>query len=158
MSMTLRSEAFDPGQPIPKKYTGEGRDLSPPLRWTGAPAETQQFVLICDDPDAPRPEPWVHWVIYKIAPVFDSLGEGVANSPQPPSPAGAIQGPNSGRRIGYMGPMPPRGHGVHHYHFRLYALDDDLDLSRDLGKDALLEAIEGHVLAETELIGTYERK
>jgi len=158
MALTLTSEAFGAGQPIPKKYTGEGANVSPALHWTGAPVETQEFVLICDDPDAPRPQPWVHWVLYKIHSGTDNLPEGIELSPQPAIPTGARQGMNDFGQSGYGGPMPPKGHGVHHYHFTLYALDRELDLRSGLKKQDVLEAIEGHILAEGKLIGTYERK
>ena len=158
MNITVTSKAFAPGQAIPREYTGEGDDISPPLRWTGAPSETQELVLICDDPDAPRPEPWVHWVIYGIPLGVDALPAGVDPSPSPPIPSGAKQGVNSWEKVGYGGPLPPRGHGAHHYHFKLYALDTELDLAAGLSKESVLEAIAGHVLAEGELIGTYERK
>lgn len=159
--LILRSSAFADGQPIPKRHTGEGQDLSPALAWDGAPAGTQQFALICDDPDAPTPQPWVHWVIYAIGGDVRSLPEGVLAQPQLDAPPGALQGANSwrsGRTIGYRGPMPPPGHGVHHYHFKLYALDSPLTLAPGTPKEALLKAMQGHVLAEAELIGTYERQ
>ncbi len=158
MSIVLTSQAFADGQPIPVKYTGEGDDISPPLHWDGAPAETEEFVLICDDPDAPREEPWVHWVIYKIHANIDSLPEGVKPSPRPPVPAGMLQGLNSWPKVGYGGPMPPKGHGPHRYFFKIYALDTELDIEPELTKEALLEAMQGHIIAEGQLMGTYERK
>ena len=158
MKIHLSSVAFVDGQPIPTRYTGEGDDFSPPLRWLGAPVRTQQYVLICDDPDAPRDEPWVHWVIYNIPPTEDSLPAGVERTARPSIPAGARQGVNSSGQVGYWGPMPPVGHGTHHYHFRLYALDTELDLAAGLNKEAVLGAIAGHVIGEGELVGTYERK
>ncbi|HEX5472213.1 MAG TPA: YbhB/YbcL family Raf kinase inhibitor-like protein [Lacipirellulaceae bacterium] len=162
MKMTLTSTAFKPGAAIPRKYTGEGDDISPPLAWADAPAGTTSFALICDDPDAPSPEPWVHWVIYGIPAETHALPEGVkSNEPALTSPTTAKQGKNSfgsGATIGFRGPMPPPGHGVHHYHFKLYALDTRLDLPPGSTKQQLLNAMKGHVLAEAELIGTYERK
>ena len=157
MTMTITSEAFAAGEAIPRKYTGEGENVSPPLRWSGAPAETKEFVLICDDPDAPG-RTWVHWVIYKIPAGFDSLEQGVEASPRPSRPAGALQGTNDSGKVGYGGPMPPAGHGPHRYYFKLYALDAERNLQPGLDKSAVLEAIEGHVLARGELMGTYERK
>jgi Raf kinase inhibitor-like YbhB/YbcL family protein len=160
MSMTLTSPAFQHGQRIPKKYTGEGADVSPPLAWDHVPEGVQAFALICDDPDAPTKEPWVHWLIYDIPAESRSLPEGVATDAELNQPAGARQGKNSwtsGQTIGYRGPMPPPGHGVHHYHFRLHALDAPLKLAAGADKHVLLQAMKGHVLAEALLTGTYER-
>lgn len=158
MSIIVNSGAFAAGQPIPTKYSGEGQDISPPLSWSGVPAETKEIVLICDDPDAPTPQPWVHWVIYKIPGDVTALEENVAKSPQPAVPAGTLQGRNSSGKVGYGGPMPPVGHGMHHYYFKVYALDAPLDLPAGQDKAAVLAAMKGHILAEGELIGTYERK
>ena len=159
MTITITSGAFQAGQPIPKLYTGDGKDLSPPLAWTGVPAGAKELALICDDPDAPTKEPWVHWVIYKIPAETKSLEEGVPRKPRVANPAGAFQGENSfeSDNIGYRGPAPPKGHGVHHYHFKLYALAKTLDLEPPLDRKSLLAAIDGHILAQGEIIGTYER-
>lgn len=157
MTLTVTSSAFAAGETIPRKYTGDGEDVSPPLAFSGLPDGTQSIALICDDPDAPTPQPWVHWVIYNIPGDVASLDEGVPNDEQLDKPRGACQGTNSWGTIGYGGPAPPRGHGVHHYHFRVYALDADLSLNPGLEKAALLKAISGHVLAEGELVGTYSR-
>jgi Raf kinase inhibitor-like YbhB/YbcL family protein len=161
MTITLKSTAFAHNQPIPKKYTGDGDDVSPPLTWDNVPQGTQELALICDDPDAPTPQPWVHWVIYKIPPDVRELPEGVPDKPKLDSPPGALQGRNSwtsGRTTGYRGPAPPPGHGTHHYHFRLYALDAKLNLSPNADKEALLKAMKGHILGEGLLTGTYDRK
>ena len=159
MSIEVTSTAFANHQAIPKKYTGEGADVSPPLAWSNLPAGTAELALICDDPDAPTPEPWVHWVIYKIPAAEKNLPEGVARTAQLSLPAGALQGKNSwpSENIGYRGPMPPPGHGTHHYHFTLYALAAKLDVRPGLDKKALLAKIAGNVLAEGRLTGTYER-
>ncbi|HID74625.1 MAG TPA: YbhB/YbcL family Raf kinase inhibitor-like protein [Planctomycetaceae bacterium] len=160
MGIQLTSSAFAPGEPIPRQYTGEGQDCSPPLAWTGLPEGTGELALICDDPDAPTPEAWVHWVIYKIPPDTTELPEGVAKTAQLSQPPGAVQGKNSwpsGQTIGYRGPMPPPGHGVHRYYFRLYALDTPLDVPPGATKAELLQAMEGHILAQGELMGTYQR-
>ncbi len=149
MAIQVSSPAFEAGGVIPRKYTGEGEDVSPPLEWTGLPEGTREVALICDDPDAPMPEPFVHWVVYKIPADKAGLPEG--------SPEGALEGPNGFDRIGYGGPMPPEGHGTHHYHFKVYALDAELEATPGLSKDKLLAAMEGHVLDEGELVGTYER-
>jgi Raf kinase inhibitor-like YbhB/YbcL family protein len=159
MAIKMSSGAFEAGQPIPKLYTGDGDDRSPPLSWNGVPTGTKEFALICDDPDAPTPKPWVHWVIYKIPAQTKSLEEGVPRQPEPPTPKGALQGVNSfpSDNIGYRGPAPPKGHGTHHYHFKLYALDAPLNLKAALDKEAVLAAMKGHILGEGEIIGTYER-
>lgn len=151
--MKLTSAAFAAQQPIPAKYTGEGADVSPPLQWNGAPAGTKGFALICDDPDAPAGD-WVHWVIYDLAPTADGLPEHVA--PRDTLPDGAKQGMNDFGKVGYGGPYPPTGK-PHRYFFRLYALDARLLLPPRATKAAVLRAIAGHVLAEAQLMGTYQR-
>lgn len=158
MTITITSAAFKAGTPIPKTHTGEGQDTSPPLEWSGVPKEAKQLALICDDPDAPRAEPWVHWVIYGLPPEAKGLPQAVPTDETLREPAGARQGTNDFGKSGYGGPMPPRGHGTHHYHFKLYALDAPLDLKPGLTKRKLLDAMQGHSLAQGELIGTYERK
>lgn len=158
--MTLHSTAFSHDGAIPVKFTGEGEDVSPALSWNDVPNETVEFALICDDPDAPTPEPWVHWILYRIPGDVRALPEGVPPEPQLASLSGALQGLNSwpsGQTIGYRGPLPPKGHGVHHYHFRLYALDTRLPEVPSIDKHALLKLMENHILAEVKLTGTYQR-
>jgi Raf kinase inhibitor-like YbhB/YbcL family protein len=157
MAITVRSPAFGSGERIPQRHSGDGEDVSPQLSWTGMPDAVRELALICDDPDAPTPQPWVHWVIYRIPANVTELPENVAKTERPAQPAGAVQGKNSWKRIGYNGPAPPPGHGVHHYHFKVYALDKPLDSGAGLDKSELLAAMEGHVIAEGELIGTYQR-
>jgi len=157
MSITLYSDAFASGQTIPRRYTGDGEDLSPPLTWTGLPPGTKELALIVDDPDAPRTEPWVHWVLYKIPADVQTLAEGVSPTPTLNAPLGARQGKNSWGTNGYRGPAPPKGHGKHRYHFRLYALDAPLPEAQGLDKAGLEEAMQGHVLTEADLVGTYQR-
>ncbi len=159
MSFKISSTAFKSGEPIPKKFTEDGNDVSPSLSWTNPPPGTKELALICDDPDAPTPEPWVHWVLYAIPASVTSLAEGIPQSERPTSPTGAAQGKNSWKsdNVGYRGPAPPKGHGLHHYHFRLYALDAELQLKPGLTKAQLLKALEGHVLSQTEIVGLYER-
>jgi Raf kinase inhibitor-like YbhB/YbcL family protein len=160
MKVQVTSPAFTEGRPIPKKYTGEGADVSPPLAWSGLPEGTKELALICDDPDAPQAEPWVHWVIYKIPADAKGVPEGVPRKPRVENPKGAVQGNNSwpkAEAIGYRGPMPPPGHGVHHYYFRLYALKTTLNAEPGLNKKALLEKIKTETLAEGVLMGTYQR-
>jgi Raf kinase inhibitor-like YbhB/YbcL family protein len=156
-TITVRSDAFEADGKIPKKYTGEGENISPSLRWTEVPAAAKEFALIVDDPDAPGKNPFVHWVLYNVLPTVDSLKEGVEKTPEPSMPVGARQGRNSAGTIGYFGPMPPPGR-VHHYHFHLYALDKAMDLKPEMQKEQVLDAMQGHILAEGELVGTYEKK
>jgi Raf kinase inhibitor-like YbhB/YbcL family protein len=161
VSIALTSDDFKAGQPIPTICTGEGKDRSPHLAWGKLPPKVDQLALICDDPDAPTSTPWVHWVIYGLAPDVTSLPPGLPPDKTLTKPLAALQGKNSwpsGQTIGYRGPMPPPGHGVHHYHFKLYALDTRLELQPGLSKDDLLKAMKDHVMATGELIGTYERK
>ena len=158
MAITITSEAFKAGAAIPKKHTGEADDTSPPLAWSGVPNGAKELALICDDPDAPRAEPWVHWVIYGIPADAKGLPEGVSTKETLQGPQGARQGLSDFGKVGYGGPMPPRGHGTHHYYFKLYALDAPLNLAPRLTKKKLLDAMKGHILAQGELIGTYERK
>jgi hypothetical protein len=148
-ALAVTSSSFKAGKSIPKKYTGEGENISPQLAWTGAPAGTREFALICDDPDAPRPQPFVHWVLYGIPSNVTSLAEAVSGV--------GTDGLNGRGKPGYTGPMPPPGSGVHHYHFKVYALDQALSLKPGLGKDELLKGMEGHIIAQGELMGTYER-
>ncbi|MGC8743705.1 MAG: YbhB/YbcL family Raf kinase inhibitor-like protein [Verrucomicrobiia bacterium] len=152
--MQLKSSAFGNGQPIPVKYTGQGRDVSPPLEWSDAPAGAKSFAIISDDPDAPVGT-WVHWVIYDIPANITKLDENVP--PKETLPNGAKQGINDFGNIGYGGPMPPPGK-PHRYFFKLYALDTVLNLKPRASKQELLRAMQGHILAQAELMGTYQRK
>ena len=149
MTIQITSTAFDAGTQIPREYTGEGRDVSPPLAWENIPDGTRVLALICDDPDAPVADPWVHWVLYNLPPTLTALGEGENGS--------GTEGVNDFRLTGYGGPMPPPGNGTHHYHFKLYVLDAPVALEPGATKKQLLTAMEGHILAQGELTGTYER-
>lgn len=157
MSLIVSSTAFASGKPIPRRHSGDGEDLSPPLSWSGTPSSARELALIVDDPDAPTPEPWVHWVIYKIPVTTEELAEGVPPVAHPASPPTALQGKNSWGSVGYRGPAPPKGHGVHRYFFKFYALDKTLDVPEGLDKPSLLKAMKGHIVAEGELMGTFER-
>jgi Raf kinase inhibitor-like YbhB/YbcL family protein len=154
---TLQSTAFQNGAPIPVRHTGDGDDSSPPLAWTEPPAGTREFALVVDDPDAPSAEPWVHWVLYKLPVRQRSLPEGILPTRNVAQIPGALQGKNSWGTAGWRGPSPPRGHGVHHYHVRLYALGAPLPDQGGLDKRGLLAAMQGHVLGEAEIVGTYQR-
>jgi Raf kinase inhibitor-like YbhB/YbcL family protein len=151
-TLRVESEAFRAGQPIPADYTADGRDVSPPLAWSGAPPETASLALVCEDPDAPRGT-WIHWVLYDLPPATSELAEAVPAIEKPP--AGGVQGTNDFRRLGYGGPAPPSG--IHRYFFRLYALDSRLGLPPGATRQRLSQAMEGHVLAQGELMGTYSR-
>lgn len=154
-TMKLESEDFFDEGDIPARFTCDGEDLSPSLRWSGLPAGTRSLALIVDDPDAPDPAApkmtWVHWVVYDLPPTATGLPAGVGHLP-----AGAMEGLNDWGQIGYRGPCPPLGR--HRYFFKLYALDRVLpDLRRPV-KMALENAMEGHILAQATLIGYYRRK
>jgi hypothetical protein len=153
MKLNVTSSAFNDGQPIPRLYTCDGRDVSPPLRWSGAPATTRSFALIADDPDAPAGI-WVHWVLFDLPPTLTELNEAVEKSQY--LPGGARQGLNDFRRLGYGGPCPPPGK-PHRYFFKVYALDRLLELPPGATKKDVLHAMEGHVLAQGQLLGTYQR-
>jgi Raf kinase inhibitor-like YbhB/YbcL family protein len=150
--LNVTSTAFNDGGFIPKKYTCDSSNISPPLKWSGVPEKTKSIALICDDPDAPMGT-WVHWVVYDIPPELDSFPENVP--PDKIMETGASQGTNDFRKIGYGGPCPPGG--THRYFFKVYALDNLLELSPGLTKGELLIAMEGHILAEGKLIGRYSR-
>jgi Raf kinase inhibitor-like YbhB/YbcL family protein len=161
-TIVVKSPAFGNGQAMAKKYTQEGENVSPPLSWTGVPASAVELVLVVEDPDAPHPQPVLHWVAYHIPPQLTGLEEGVATWPEVPVGVGPgkmmRQGQNNSKKVGYTGPMPPLGHGVHHYHFQLFAVDRLLNLSDKPEREQLIEAMKGHVVAQGELVGTYERK
>lgn len=152
MDIRLTSTAFTDGGTIPKKYTCDGADVSPPLAWDNVPEGTKSFALICDDPDAPMGT-WVHWVLFNLPADTRNLPEAVP--PDKELSNGARQGTNDFRKIGYGGPCPPSG--THRYYFKLYALDTLLDLPAGASKAQLLKAMEGHVLAEGQLMGRYSR-
>jgi Raf kinase inhibitor-like YbhB/YbcL family protein len=152
MELKITSSAFHEGDMIPKKYTCDGPDISPPLAWGEVPADTKSLALIGDDPDAPMGT-WVHWVIYNLPPKIKKLPENIL--PQKTLENGAQQGTNDFQKIGYGGPCPPRG--THRYYFKHYALDTMLDSQPGLTKAQLLKAMEGHVLAQGQLMGRYQR-
>ncbi len=151
-TMTITSPAFAAGESIPKKYTCDGDNTSPALQWEQPPAGAQSLALIVDDPDAPSGT-FVHWVYYDLPVSARGLPENVPADERPP--AGGTQGENGGGKTGYTGPCPPSG--THRYFFKLYALDTKLDTAPGLTKDQLLQAVQGHILAQAELIGLYSR-
>lgn len=153
----VTSKAFEDGEPIPARHTGDGEDVSPPLTFGGVPEGTESLVLICDDPDAPRPEPWVHWMIWNVPADRDGLPENVPKRGTVDRLGGARQGSNDFGKAGYGGPAPPKGHGTHRYRFTLYALSETLDLDAGANRDQLEDATKGKVLDSGRLVGTYER-
>ena len=156
MTLTLVSPAFSHNGEIPRKYTCQGADASPPLEWKGVPAGTKSLALVVDDPDAPDPKApkltWVHWVLYNIPATAGGLREAAKPNELPP---GSLDGLNDWKRTGYGGPCPPIGR--HRYFHKLYALDTVLPDLRKPNKAALEKAMQGHILEKTELIGTYQK-
>ena len=153
MSIEVTSTAFKAETSIPKQFTGDGADQSPSLRWSEPPSGTKSIALICDDPDAPRGT-WVHWVLFNLPAQARELDEGVPTTETLGD--GAKQGKNDFGNIGYGGPAPPKGK-AHRYFFKLYALDVTLDLAPGATKAQLVDAVKGHILAEGQLMGTYQR-
>ena len=153
MEFKLTSSAFEEGGMIPKKYTCDAEDVSPPLAWGTVPEGTKSLILICDDPDAPVGT-WIHWVLYDIPSDVKELSESVPDDDTLEN--GAKQGTNDFGNLGYGGPCPPSG--THRYFFKLYALDSILELEPGKTKAEVLDSMEGHLLAETQLIGKYSRQ
>lgn len=156
MAMIIASRAFEDGGSIAAKYTCEGQDISPPLQWDGIPDGTRSLVLIVDDPDAPDPAApkmtYVHWVLYNLPYDVAELPEGTTSSDLP---AGTLEGLNDWQRTGYGGPCPPIGR--HRYFHKLYALDVVLEELKEPTKDRLLTAMEGHILEQAQIVGTYQK-
>lgn len=152
MGLMVKSSAFKEGEMIPKKYTCDGEDISPPLSWEGVPEGTKSIAIICDDPDAPMGT-WVHWVLFNLPPGTNTLPEAVP--PEAVLENGARHGINDFRKLGYGGPCPPSG--THRYYFKIYALDIVLGLQSGASKADLLKAMEGHVLSEGQIMGRYKR-
>lgn len=148
--MNLISPAFSNNTFIPKKYAHDGENMNPSLQWQGVPLQAKSLALIVSDPDAPEPKPWIHWAVFNISPTTQELKEGAA-------PHGAKLGMNNVQRE-YYGPRPPKGHGIHHYHFTLYALDSMLDLPDGVPYATLYQGMQKHILEKADLIGLYETK
>ncbi len=151
-TMTVTSEAFDALGKIPRRHTGEGEDVSPALSWSGAPDGTKSFAVICHDPDAPLVQPgsygFVHWVLYDLTGSTTGLDEGTSEG---------TSGATDFGRNGYGGPMPPEGHGPHHYYFWVLALDTEPGLEPGLTLWQFLERVEPHVIGMNRIVGVYER-
>jgi len=154
MMLVLQSSAFSDGGEIPTRHTCKGEDVSPPLQWTGVPAETRSLVLIVDDPDAPDPQAprmtWVHWVVYNLPAKCMGLPAGAHTATLPP---GTCEGLNDARKTAYHGPCPPIGR--HRYFYKLYALDTVLHVAAGATKEVVEEAMAGHIIAQGQLVGTY---
>lgn len=159
-SIEVTSTAFTNHANVPLKYTAYGDNVSPQIKWGELPAGTEQLALIMDDPIAPTPEPFVHWVVYNIPATASELPEGMSSDErvsEPASLAGAINGINGLNRVGHFGPRPPVDGELHAYHYKVYALDSALDLEPGLDKPALLAAIEDHIIGVGMIMGHYER-
>jgi Raf kinase inhibitor-like YbhB/YbcL family protein len=156
----VESPTMTTGEAMPRDYTPDGRNVSPPLTWRGLPSGTRQIAVICQDHGAGNPPPWVHWIIYDIPGTATGLPEDIpfdSSHPMPPGLEGAVQGANGWGLTMYRGPAPP-GTTVHHYHFAVFALDAELDLPPGLTRDELLEAIEGHVIGQGDMTPHYQRQ
>lgn len=156
-AVSVSSDAFEQGQPIPYRYSPDGENISPPLAWSGLPESTQSIALVVEDPDAPTPEPFVHWLLYNISPALKFLSEETGKEEVADLAGGAMQGKNSKLRKGWAGMAPPKGDTPHRYFFQVFALDILLPLDPAAGRTALLNAMAGHVLGRGLLMGTYSR-
>jgi Raf kinase inhibitor-like YbhB/YbcL family protein len=155
VNILITSDAFLEGEAIPTKYTCDGDELSPDLRWSDIPPNTRSLALICEDPDAPSGT-FTHWVLFDLPPTVTELPEGVSTAERLAN--GAVQGQNDFKRIGYGGPCPPPNDNEHRYYFRIYALDTELQLRSGARREDVAPAMVGHVLATGHLMGTYKRK
>jgi Raf kinase inhibitor-like YbhB/YbcL family protein len=161
-TITVTSPTLKEGETIPRQYTPDGRNDSPPLAWSGVPAAAKELAVVCEDPDAGNPPPFVHWVVYKIPATVKGLPEALpidSTTKMPADLAGTVQGTNGFRRTLYRGPAPPAGK-PHHYHFVVYALDAPIAMKPGqvpLTRGELLDAIKGHVIGQGELVALYER-
>lgn len=159
--MNLKSPIFHEGEPIPLRYSGDGQDVSPPLRWSHPPAGCRSYTLLCEDPDAPksagREHPFVHWIAFNISAAVSSLPEGLPQKGRLDLPVSLVHGKNSFGHIGYNGPMPPEGHGRHRYYFTLYALSEELALPPGCSIGEVREAMRGKVVGVSQLEGSFER-
>jgi len=149
-TIRVASDWFDNGSMLPVRCTVDGEGEAPPLRWSGLPSEAKSLVLVCEDPDAPTPEPFVHWLVYDIQPGLEALDMSAL--------ARVRQGENSKLRTGFTPAAPPPGHGLHHYHFQLFALDMPVNLEEGAGRSKLFGAMQGRVVAWGEVVGMYQRE
>jgi Raf kinase inhibitor-like YbhB/YbcL family protein len=156
-NLIVTSSSFTDGSAIPKQFTPMGANRAPELSWSAVPSGTRELVLIVEDPDAPMPSPFAHWIVHRIPPTVQSLPAGLPNERLLSQLGGAVQGQNDAKIRGWYGPKPPLGHGLHRYHFQLFAVDTQLSLGPDATLDEISRALSGHVLADGEIVGTYER-
>jgi Raf kinase inhibitor-like YbhB/YbcL family protein len=155
-SLQVSSPSITPGGAIPVLHSDYDQKVSPELRWSGVPPAAKSIALMMEDPDAQDPRPFVHWLLYNIPPSIGKLDEAVSSAPRLKDLGGAFQGRTSRGSIGYFGPRPPKADPPHHYHFQVFALDEMLALDPGVGREALLEAMRGHVVAAGELVGTFK--
>lgn len=153
----ITSDVFEDGESIPVRHTADGENISPPLQITGVPGSAEEIALICEDPDAPREEPWAHWVLWGLPPDTGEIPGHMSPVEEPEELPGAKQGYNDFGEIGYGGPAPPEGDGMHHYHFRVFVLEDQPLLVPGANREQLLHAMDEIIVAEDKLTGTYER-
>jgi Raf kinase inhibitor-like YbhB/YbcL family protein len=151
-SRTFHDQGF-----IPERNSPQGDNTSPDISWSGAPSGTRELVLVVEDPDAPMMNPFVHWIVHRISPETKSIPAGLPGDRALIQLGNAVQGRNDAMTRGYYGPKPPIGHGVHHYHFQLFALDATVGLGPDATVDELKKAMKGHVVGFGEIVGLYER-
>jgi Raf kinase inhibitor-like YbhB/YbcL family protein len=140
---------------LPDRYTAYFDNVSPPLRWSNVP-DVKAWALVVEDPDAPREEPFVHWMIWNIRGELNTLAEGIGNEARPVTPQDAVQGRNSMGGHGWFGPRPPAGHGVHRYYFQVFGLNEPIDMGPDTELKELLNALKARTLAQGEMMATYE--
>jgi Raf kinase inhibitor-like YbhB/YbcL family protein len=157
-TLIVTSTALAPRKPLPKRYADYGEGFSPPLAWADVPSAARSIVVIMEDPDAKSHKPFVHWILYNLPTKLAALPESVPMLPRLPIFEGALQGRNTRGTIGYFGPRPPIGDPPHHYHFEVFALDTLLDLQPGADREAVLGAMQGHVLARGELVATFEQR
>jgi len=157
-TLNVQSSAFPPDGPIPDRFSDYFGKVSPPLTWSPLPPEAKSVAVVVEDPDAPRPnKPFLHWLAYNLPTSATALPEDVPKRGRLDEPAGALQGKNGSGTVGYFGPRPPPGHGPHHYHFQVFAMDCTLDLGPGATRKQLLDAMSGHVVSRGRVMGTYEK-
>jgi Raf kinase inhibitor-like YbhB/YbcL family protein len=155
--LSVTSPAFKHGAPIPPTYSAYGEDVSPPLKWDKVPEGTQSFVVLMEDPDAAKPKPFIHWVLYNLPADTRELRTGIPAHARVADIGQPEQGQNSRGSIGYFGPKPPKGDPAHHYHFQVFALDRRLDVPLGAKRADILKAMARHVLAKGEVVGTFKK-
>jgi Raf kinase inhibitor-like YbhB/YbcL family protein len=157
-SLEVHSANFKNNGSIPLEQTAYGKNISPAFSWSGAPENTKTFALITEDPDSVSPKPFIHWLVANIPASRRTLPANLPAGDALKAIGGAQQGAGSGGKIGYFGPRPPAGSGVHHYHFQIFALDEKLNLPSGFDRQALLDAMKTHILAKGQIVGTFQRE